>query len=69
MPTLNPTLAKFLLRRFKGYAQKMANGQGMGRHTQQEVYAIARGDLESLSKFIGKYLYSYYIVNYLTFDF
>ena len=32
-----------------------AHGQGMGRHTRDEVYAMARGDMTALSDFIGNY--------------
>ena len=57
IPKVNPTMARFILGRFQGYVQKMVYAQGMGRHTQEEVYTIARGDLESVSNFIGKCLW------------
>ena len=34
--------------------RKQAHGQGMGRHSQQEVMAIGQADLKALSVFLGE---------------
>ncbi len=34
--------------------RKQADGQGLGRHSEQEVMAIGQADLEALSVFLGE---------------
>ena len=54
-PKQNATLIKLVLKMFKGRITSQASGQGMGRHTPEEVCTIARGDLTALSDFMGEY--------------
>ena len=51
-----PGCPKFFLKGISKNLQKAAHGQGMGRHTCEEVTAILLGDLTALSDFLGKYI-------------
>lgn len=48
---------KFVFKWLSKALHEQAKGQGMGRHTQQEVYEFAKADLKALSDFLGNNKY------------
>ena len=51
VPILTHFVARQIIKNVKNYAY----GQGMGRHSKEEVRKIGYGDLKALSDFLGKF--------------
>ena len=52
-----PIMASFAAGRVSKTMKKYAHGQGMGRHSKEEVREMGLGDLKALSDFLGKSFY------------
>ena len=49
-------LVGVILKKVSWTIKKQAHGQGLGRHTQEEVMAIGQADMKALSEFLGEML-------------
>jgi glutathione S-transferase len=52
-PVLPPLLRSVLPRIIRGFVMRQTNAQGTGRHSFDEVYALAKADLAALSTLLG----------------
>ena len=52
-PMFPPVIGGLLLEKLRKDMTKMLNGQGIARHSRDEVYAIGNNDLDAVSNFLG----------------
>ena len=49
-----PRVTKFIFRHCRGFLRQQLYGQGLGRHSFEEIHTLMKLDLEALSTYLGK---------------